>query len=88
MLITHSADPNIQGWNGITPLHHTSMKGRIEIVRLLIKLEANVEVKDDEGWMPLDYASIYRDCKRNKKTVKFLSEHLANVPCSRSNTHS
>jgi ankyrin repeat protein len=74
LLIAHGADPNILGcWRGLTPLHHASEKGMIEMVRLLIELGANVEVKDDMGRTPLDIAS----GKQSEEIIKLLLEHLA-----------
>ena len=74
LLITHGADPNISGpgWDGFTSLHHASINGRVEIVRLLIEHGANVEMKDFKGRTPLDVASgIQRE-----EIVKLLLEHL------------
>ena len=60
LLIEHGADPNTldADADGMTPLHRASRRGRIEMVRLLIELGANVEMKDKWGRTPLDLVSL------------------------------
>jgi hypothetical protein len=73
LMIAHDADPNAPGLLGCTPLHFAADHGRIEIVRLLIELGANVEVKDDKGRTLLDVA---RE-EQHEEIIKLLPEHGA-----------
>jgi ankyrin repeat protein len=73
LLIERGADPNTRGWKSITPLHHASDEGIIEIARVLIEHGANVEAKDDVGRTPLDNASE----KQREEIMKLLLEHSA-----------
>ena len=58
LLLDHGANPNIQREvDGITLLRNASICGRIEVVRLLVEHGASVELKDEDGKTPLDYAS-------------------------------
>jgi hypothetical protein len=70
LLHEHGADPNVPD-DGVTALHRASRDGRIERVRLLVEYGASVEVQDEEGKTPLDYAS---EAQRDE-VVKLLSEH-------------
>ena len=72
LLLGNGADPNIPAIRGLTPLHHASEKGWIEVVRLLIEHGASVEVKDDDGRTPLDVAS----GEQREEIVKYLLEHV------------
>ena len=70
LLIEHGSNPNTRGMVGLTPLHRASKGGRIEVLRLLIKHGASVEVKYGRGKTSLDVAS--------GEVIRLLSEHLAN----------
>ncbi|XP_021712114.1 uncharacterized protein LOC5564954 isoform X2 [Aedes aegypti] len=58
-----------------TPLHTAAGKGNIEMVKLLIDHNANIDTKDDEGCTPLHYASR----NGNLEMVKLLIDNRANV---------
>ncbi|XP_006814632.1 uncharacterized protein LOC102808257, partial [Saccoglossus kowalevskii] len=40
-----------------TPLHQAAKKGHVELVKLLMKHKADIEVKTKNGWTPLHYAA-------------------------------
>lgn len=42
--------------NGQTPLHWAANKGHIRIVKLLVSYGAKINIKDNTGWTPLEYA--------------------------------
>jgi len=71
LLLGHGADPNIPALRDLTPLHHASEKGWIEVARLLIEHGASVEVKDVDGRTPFDVAS----GERREEIIKLLLEH-------------
>ena len=55
LLLDHGADPNIWSeYSNISPLHGASLKGRIEMARLLLEHGASIEVRDWKGKTPLD----------------------------------
>lgn len=43
--------------NGLTPLHRASLFGNLEIIKELIKYQANINEKDACGWTPLHHAT-------------------------------
>ncbi|MFP3234475.1 MAG: ankyrin repeat domain-containing protein [Sulfolobaceae archaeon] len=43
-------------YNGDTPLHIASQKGRVEIVKILLERGADPWIADNRGHIPLDYA--------------------------------
>lgn len=49
----NNSDVNLSDTNGITPLHEATIWGRAEIVKLLIKLGANINAQDKYGLTPL-----------------------------------
>lgn len=52
-LIDQGADVNRRGNRNQTPLHVAARSGREDMVRLLLKYGANVNVRDDDGRSPL-----------------------------------
>jgi hypothetical protein len=57
LLLDHGADPNIWSeYSNTSPLHGASLKGRIELARLLLEHGASVEARDWKGKTPLDVA--------------------------------
>ena len=56
LLLTQSADVNIENLKGQTPLHSAVRVGDVSIVKLLIKKGANVNAKDKSGRTPLSLA--------------------------------
>ena len=60
---------------GLTPLYITAGKGHLEVVKLLIEQQAEVNVKTTEGWTPLYVAAL---CG-HLEGVKLLIEQQAEV---------
>ena len=58
-----------------TPLHTASQKGHLEIVKILIRLGANVNAKNEEDWTPLNSAAESGEFE----VMKYLIEHGAKV---------
>jgi len=55
-LIEFGADPNVQNFNGETPLHLAALNGNNSMVAFLIENGANVNAKNVEGSSPLHMA--------------------------------
>ena len=49
------ADPNVQCYKGSTPLHSAAYYGNVEMVQVLLNLEADVNIRNDDGRSPLHY---------------------------------
>jgi ankyrin repeat protein len=60
LIETNRLAVNIQNIKGETALHIASQKGHINALRTLLNYEALVNIKDKEGFTPLDYAKLYR----------------------------
>jgi ankyrin repeat protein len=58
VLLAHKADPNLRSRSGLAPLHHAAQSGRgRDIVDLLLEAGADINIRDNDGRTPLDYAS-------------------------------
>ena len=57
--------------DGGTPLHWAAYEGRKEVVELLVAKGADVNTKEEEGYMPLDFAII----SENTEIADLLLEH-------------
>ncbi|KAL6893010.1 hypothetical protein HDV57DRAFT_215390 [Trichoderma longibrachiatum] len=55
-LLLNGNSPNISDYRGITPLHVACVRGRLDLVRLLLRFHALVNVTDAWGYTPLDRA--------------------------------
>ena len=62
---------NRQDRIGQTPLHRVSYNGALEVVRLLLKHGADVEVKHNNGKTALQVAAV----EGEDEVVKLLREH-------------
>ena len=61
---------------GYSPLHHAARKGKIDFLRSLLDMGANVEIQNDSaGWTPLQEASYWGQLE----AVKALLNGGANV---------
>merc|ERR1712060_1029664 len=49
-------DPNIVDNNGWSPLHYASAKNYTEIISLLISYNADIFLKTEENYLPIDAA--------------------------------
>ena len=70
---------NLQDNEGRTPLHIACIHNQSEIVGLLVRSGAVVEIKDDQGNNPIHYASVNKNeklvqCMVEKTTVKIVKE--------------
>ena len=72
---THADDVNVECWNRWTPLHAASNRGQEEVVRLLLRHNANVNSRSISGWTPLHRASVYG----YTKVAQLLLEYGAGV---------
>jgi hypothetical protein len=66
---------------GATPLHDASMKGRTEVVNLLIEKGADIHVKNKNGYTALHYASM----KGRTEVVNLLIEKGADINVKNNN---
>lgn len=80
-LIEHNADPNIPDCDGFTALHHATKRQRWDpicpsnIVSLLIRRGAHINIADKEKRTPLHFVSF----PRNHLSMRVLAEHNADV---------
>jgi ankyrin repeat protein len=58
LLLQYGANPNTVNWLDTTPLHHVVWhgKGEIEIVELLLKYGADLNIRDAGQYRPIDSA--------------------------------
>jgi hypothetical protein len=70
------ADPNVQYCVGNTPLHSAACYGDVEIVQILLNLEADVNIRNNDSETPLDYVSV---APSDSGDVPDYSQSLANV---------
>lgn len=57
-LIKNGTDVNIEDENGRTPLHYAAQKGKVEVGKLLIKKNANIDARTtDDGKTPIFIAA-------------------------------
>ena len=54
---------------GRTPLHWSSMNGKLEVMKILIDKGANVNAPDHEGGTPLHWSSAYGHIEAMKLLV-------------------
>lgn len=66
---------NIRNKDGMTPLHRASVKGHVDIVRLLINKGADIEATDGRGWTPLHIAAM----KGHAQIVELLTQSGAKL---------
>jgi ankyrin repeat protein len=52
-LLKKDIDLDIKDKNNFTPLHLAVLKGRYEIVKLLLEKGANLNIQNDDGYVPL-----------------------------------
>lgn len=59
LLLTHKADINAQNAFGDTPLHLAVKKNFLKIIKILLEDERiDVDMKNNEGYTPLDIAKV------------------------------
>jgi hypothetical protein len=58
LLRLSGADPNVQYYEGNTPLRSASCNGNVEMVQALLGLEADVNRRNNNGWSPLHYIAV------------------------------
>jgi ankyrin repeat protein len=73
MLLTKAADVNAKNTAGDTALHNAALRGRTEIVELLLARGGNIEAKDNAGNTPLAEAAR----QGHADIVALLREHEA-----------
>ncbi len=72
MLIDHGADVNARDSDGQTALHGAAFRGWNDVIKLLVKSKATVNVADNNGKTPLDAAMgrIYRRARLGATEVR------------------
>ena len=55
-LLERGADPDVRNFSGRTALHLAARDGRAEQVKLLLAADASVNLRDERGDTPLQYA--------------------------------
>ncbi|KAK4170041.1 ankyrin repeat-containing domain protein [Cladorrhinum sp. PSN259] len=56
--------------DGRTPLHRAAETGNITVIKSLVKCQQNLEIKDGDGYTPLDYAVMEGHCPVAELLVK------------------
>ena len=55
-LVAEGADVNVQGPEGLRPLHFAAQEGHVEVLTTLVQLGADVNVQSNDGRRPLHSA--------------------------------
>jgi len=76
LLRLSGADPNVQCFQGNTPLHSAAFYGDVETVQVLLNLEADVNIQNTYAGSPLNSISI--NSSRSGWALNYL-QSLANV---------
>ncbi len=69
-LLNGGADPNVKDGENIPLLHQAVIRGKKEMVGLLLDKKADVNMKDSEGETPLDEA----EEQGNKEIIELLRQ--------------
>ena len=79
-LLRHNgADLDVQGRNGVNPLHAAASFGNLEVIRILIEYDpASIDARDEDGWTPLLWASGRHNFK-DGSVLRLLLEHGADI---------
>ncbi|KAI9806739.1 MAG: hypothetical protein M1825_006196 [Sarcosagium campestre] len=56
LFLESGGDANFRSWNGRTVLHHAAFDGNCQIVKVLLKGNANIDSRDDDGITPIEIA--------------------------------
>jgi ankyrin repeat protein len=75
LLRLSGADPNVQCYDGNTPLHSAACYGDVEMVQALLNLEADVNIRNEASDSPLNYIPVLQSYSRIPKSP----QSLANV---------
>ncbi|XP_039251579.2 uncharacterized protein LOC120329036 [Styela clava] len=75
-LIENNADVNCQNDDCVTPSHQAASEGLVECMKLLIEREAELNVADVRGHLPLDLARLWshKNCARIIRTEMWKRE--------------
>jgi ankyrin repeat protein len=83
LLRLSGADPNVQCYKGNTPLHSVAWDGDVEVVQVLLDLEADVNIWNNEGWSPFCYIFANRPKNLNflplANAARLLLDHGADI---------
>ncbi|WP_366521263.1 ankyrin repeat domain-containing protein [uncultured Brachyspira sp.] len=71
-LISYGADVNMIGYNGMTPLEAASEMGYLKLVKELIKQNADVNFREEEGDLDALYFAVKSEKNYNLEVVKEL----------------
>ena len=79
LLFAYGAEIESQGYEKRTPLHQAAMRGRKDVVEVLLDQGANVNAVDSNGETPLLIAIGPQDMKNPKDILELLLTHGADV---------
>eukprot|EP00009_Paramoeba_aestuarina_P011166 CAMPEP_0201536106 /NCGR_PEP_ID=MMETSP0161_2-20130828/60968_1 /ASSEMBLY_ACC=CAM_ASM_000251 /TAXON_ID=180227 /ORGANISM="Neoparamoeba aestuarina, Strain SoJaBio B1-5/56/2" /LENGTH=156 /DNA_ID=CAMNT_0047941617 /DNA_START=80 /DNA_END=547 /DNA_ORIENTATION=- len=83
LLESHPGSQNWTDWCGDTPLHRAAVKGKLEVVVLLLSARANLNRRNNEGCTPLHEACL----KGRTLVVDWLLGAHANPNVTNDNGH-
>ena len=78
LLHRNGAHPHVRRSFGCSPLHAAAFSGNLEVVRILIEYDADVNARDVDGYTPL-YVASERENLQGGSVLRLLLEHGADI---------
>jgi len=79
-LLAHGIDVNLQDKEyGRAPLHEAALDGKLDMVRLLVRAGARVNIADTEGMTPLHHAVLGENPTAALPVISYLLAHGARI---------
>lgn len=77
VLLKLGADPNLQDYCGATPLHYAAANWNLERVKLMIQHGADISIRNQSGYTPLDEAKLSQQrTNRGKADAQNIVDYL------------
>lgn len=86
LLLQHGVNPNIKNSYGFAPIHMAMSSSEVELLQLLVKYGANIDIRIGKGWISGGDTALTRSISNNNfEVTKLLLENGANPDISNSN---